>query len=366
MQVPVGRRSLLSDKAKFIVAVGGVALAIVLMLVFISLYEGVRREVSSFVQSMPGDIWVTQDGTTDLIYSASYLPESAAVDAAGMEGVIGVDRLYARLVSFAVSGENVRSYVMALSPDETLARPGLEEFMPEPGTIIVDNTFARLAGLSVGDTLSFADEELTVSEIRHVGNVLVAVFSWVSAEDFARFLGIQGVVNFILVSAEDGFTDGVVNELREEIPGSSVYTTDDFAGLASETGTRDFLPIIRVEVVISFIIGIAILSLVVYSATIERARDYAIMKVLGASPLRLYRIVLGQSSTIAALGFVIGIGLTFLVNRVAGDLVPQFVTYIRWQDIVLVLAFTVVMTLVSSFMPLQRIARVEPATVFRA
>ena len=59
MQVPVGRRSLLSDRAKFVVAVGGVALAIVLMLVVISLYEGVRRETSAFVQSMPGDIWIT-------------------------------------------------------------------------------------------------------------------------------------------------------------------------------------------------------------------------------------------------------------------------------------------------------------------
>jgi len=366
LQVPVGRRSLLADRAKFVVAVSGVALAIVLILVIISLYEGVRRETSEFVQSMPGDVWVTQEGTTDLIFSNSHLPESAAVEAAGVEGVIGVDRLYGRLMSFAVGGEDVRSYVMALSPDETLNQASLEEFMPEPGTIILDNTFARQTGLSVGETLSFAGEELTVAEVRHVGNVLVAQFAWVSAEDFARLFGIPDTVSFILVSAEDGATNAVTVALQEEIAGSSVYTTGGFAGLASEKGTVDFLPIIRVEVVISFIVGISILSLVVYSATIERARDYAIMKVLGASPFRLYRIVLGQSAIIASLGLAIGIGLTFLFNAVAGDLVPQFVTYIRWQDILFVVAFAAVMTLLSSFMPLHRIARVEPATVFRA
>ena len=173
-------------------------------------------------------------------------------------------------------------------------------------------------------------------------------------------------MNYVLVSTADGSTDDVINALRAEFPLSSVSTTGGFAGLASETGTSGFLPIVRVEVVISILVGISILSLVVYSATIERARDYAIMKVLGASHLRLYTIVLGQSSIIAALGFVIGIGLTFLMNTVARDFVPQFVTYIRWQDIAYVLAVAVVMTFLSSFMPLHRIARIEPATVFRA
>jgi len=366
MQVPVGRRSLLSDRAKFVVAVGGVALAIVLMLVVISLYEGVRRETSAFIQSMPGDIWITQEGTTDLVFSNSHLPESAAVEAAEVEGAIGVDRLYGRMMSFTVQGKHVRSYVLAISPDETLSRPGLEEFLPESGTIILDSTFVQQTGISVGDTLSFAGEELTVSEIRHVGNLLVTQLSWVSAEDFARLFGISDTVSFILVSTEDGATDDVIATLREGSAGTSVYTTEAFAGLASEEGVSSFLPIIRVLVAIAFMVGISVLSLVVYSATIERARDYAIMKVLGASPLRLYRIVLGQSTIIATLGVVIGIGLTFLFNSIAGDLVPQFITYVRFQDVVFVLAFVAIMTLLSSFMPVLRIARVEPATVFRA
>jgi ABC-type lipoprotein release transport system permease subunit len=42
------------------------------------------------------------------------------------------------------------------------------------------------------------------------------------------------------------------------------------------------------------------------------------------------------------------------------------VTYIRLKDVLLVLSATTVMTLVASVLPLQRIARVEPASVFRA
>jgi len=123
---------------------------------------------------------------------------------------------------------------------------------------------------------------------------------------------------------------------------------------------------IRVIMAISFIVGLAVLSLTIYSATIERVREYAILKVLGASPLRLYRIVLSQSITIALLGFGAGVGLAFLFNQIAGDAVPQFVTYIRWRDVLLIFGVTALMTFISTYLPTSRVARVDPASVFRA
>ena len=42
------------------------------------------------------------------------------------------------------------------------------------------------------------------------------------------------------------------------------------------------------------------------------------------------------------------------------------ITYIRAQDIALVFGITILMSIVASFMPINRVARVEPATVFRA
>ena len=366
MQVPVGRRNLLADKVKFLVALGGVTLAIVLILVILSLYQGVRRDTSSFVHSLPGDLWVTQQGTTDLVFSNSHLPEAAADDLKAIPSVVGVDRLYGRLMSFVVDGEDVRTYVMSLDPDESLARPEIRRFTPAPGTIIIDRSFADHAGLSQGEALTFEDTELTIAEVRHVGNVLVTQFSFVSHEDFRRLFGVPDTVNFFLISLDRDATEATIASIEQQIDGSSVFTTDEFASSASEKGTADFLPIIRVILAISFIVGLAVLSLTIYSATIERAREYAIMKVLGASPLRLYGIVLSQSTIIAVLGLGFGISLAFLFNSVAGNFVAQFVTYIRWQDVALVIGMTAVMTFVSSFLPINRIARVEPATVFRA
>lgn len=364
--VPVARRNLLADKVKFFVALGGVTLAIVLILVVQSLYSGVQRESSSFIHNLPGDLWVTQQGTTDLVFSNSHLPESAVDRIATVPGVALVDRLYGRLMSFEVDGREVRTYVMSLGPDGDALRAEVRGVVPEPGTIIIDHTFAKQTGLARGEVLRFNDDEFTVAEVRHVGNVLVTQFAFIHPDDFRRVFGVPDTANFFLVSLGPQAAAGTADAISEQVEGSSVFTTDEFAGRSTQKSTGDFLPIIRVIVAISFLVGLAVLSLTMYSATIEQAREYAIMKALGASPLWLYRVVLSQSTLISILGFGSGVGLAFLFNRLAGDIVPQFITYIRWQDVAIVLGAAGVMSFLASYLPINRVARVDPASVFRA
>lgn len=64
------------------------------------------------------------------------------------------------------------------------ASPGASVFVPEPGTIFLDHTFAKQAGLSTGDTLSFNDRSFEVTDVRSIGNVLVTQFAFVSPQDY--------------------------------------------------------------------------------------------------------------------------------------------------------------------------------------
>jgi putative ABC transport system permease protein len=363
-EVPIARRYLLADKAKLFVALGGVTLAVVLILVVQSVYQGVRRDYASFIRSLPGEVWVSQKGITGLTFSNSFLTRQAAADVASIPGVGAVHRLYGRLTSFEVDGHETRIYVWAMAPGGNLTAEE-KRFLPEPGTIFIDRSLAKQAGLSRGDTMRYEDAELTVAEIGHVGNVLIAQFAFINEKDYERLFGVPGAANYFLVSVSPEAIEGVTDEIARRVDGSSVFTTEEFVEVAEEAA-RDFLPIIRVITAISFIVGLALLSLTIYSATIERAREYGIMKVLGASPWRLYRVVLSQSAIITLLGFSVGVGLAFLFNRVAGDFVHQFVTYIRWQEVALTLGIVALMTFVASYLPINRVARVDPASVFRA
>jgi putative ABC transport system permease protein len=365
--VPIARRNLLADKVKLVVAVGGVTLAIVLIIVVNSLYQGVRRDMDAFVRRLPGDVWITQRGTTDLVFSNSYLPADAAPDLRSTDGVQQVYALNGRLMAFEHEGREVRTYVMSL---DFLGGDGTAqgtEFVPPYNQIILDNTFAKQAGLSEGERLTFGEKTFTVADVRGLGNVLVTQFAFIPPDAFSELFEVGGAVNYFLIVLDDGADPAsVMPKLTEQVPGSSVFTTEAFGARSSENATGDFLPIIRVILAISFIVGLAVLSLVIYSSTIERAREYAIMKVIGASQMGLYRIVLSQAIFIAVVGFGGGVGLAYLFNEVAGDLVPQFITYIRTKDVAMIFGVTLVMSIIASFMPINRVARVEPASVFRA
>ena len=76
--------------------------------------------------------------------------------------------------------------------------------------------------------------------------------------------------------------------------------------------------------------------------------------------------MLEQSLVTGLLGFLIGVGLTFLITLFASDFVPQFVTYVRPVDIAFVAVATLVMSAVAAYIPVRRLASIDPVAVFKA
>jgi putative ABC transport system permease protein len=129
---------------------------------------------------------------------------------------------------------------------------------------------------------------------------------------------------------------------------------------------ESFLPIITVLLAIGFVVGAAVVGLTIYTATIERTREYGVMKAVGASAAFLYRIVLSQSAMLTAAGFVAGLGAAIVVAWLAERAVPDFATDFQPADVLAVLTAAGLMALVASFVPVRRITGIDPAAVFRA
>ncbi len=128
----------------------------------------------------------------------------------------------------------------------------------------------------------------------------------------------------------------------------------------------DIVPILLLILLLAFSVGVAITGLTIYNATVEKAREYGILKAIGFDNRYLFRLVLEQSLVTGLLGFIIGVGLTVLAARFVTNLVPQFVTVIRWQEILFVLGITLLMSVIAALVPVRRIANVDPVTVFNA
>ena len=95
---PVARRNILADKVRLLISVGGVAFAVLLILVVGSLYRGFQKEAGSFVEGVPGDLWVMEQDTADIFHSFSIVPEENINEVASVAGVDGVISLFGKRV----------------------------------------------------------------------------------------------------------------------------------------------------------------------------------------------------------------------------------------------------------------------------
>jgi putative ABC transport system permease protein len=365
--VPLARRNLLAEKVRFSMSVAGVAFAVLLVLVIASLYRGWSKS-SAFFGELPGEIWVAQQGTSDPLRASSHLPSAGLTKLEQIDGVAMVLPVYTRRIAIPTPGLELSVQFMSFvaPPGVPISDEDRSRFFPRSGSIIIDRVFADKADLSVGSAVRVVDTDLLVEHITPGGNPLFEL-AFVNGTDAPDLLGLPGYVSFfVLVLKPNVSIDGVTRAVAETLPGAEARTSAQYAKAMSDTVDEGFLPVVGALVAIGLIIGGAVVALTTYTATIEKARDFAVLKALGASAWFVYRIVIRQSALVGVLGSAIGVVSAALVSTLVRRVVPEFVTDMRWPDSLGVFATTVLVSLVAAYIPVRRINRIDPAMVFRA
>lgn len=121
--------------------------------------------------------------------------------------------------------------------------------------------------------------------------------------------------------------------------------------------------IFTMGVVLSFIIGSAIVYMILANDVSNRLPEYATLKAMGYSHLALARIVLMQSWLLAILSYIPAAAISFLLYELTAGL-SKIPTTMTWQRVCGVLVLALVMCSVSGIMAMARLWRAEPASLF--
>jgi len=121
----------------------------------------------------------------------------------------------------------------------------------------------------------------------------------------------------------------------------------------------------RLMVSTAFAVGTAILGLVIYSATVERMREYGVLKAVGAANRQLYWLVIQQGLMTAVLGIGGGIGLAALAAQAIMDNAPKFLIVVEPRSVLITVASGLLMGVLAALLPARRAATLDPAQVFR-
>lgn len=365
----LARKNLFEQPLRLALSVLGVALSVMLILVMWAILEGILGQAGAYVRNTDAQVWVVQKGFTDIAHGFSVVPRALERT---LEEIPGVKR--------ANPLTGARSEVPTAGGDESLAvigydtRTGIggpwdfagEPVVPKPGELVVDETFAETGGLAVGDQLELPDGPRRIVALSAGTNQFTNQLAFGELRDVGGLVRLGRDVNFFALEVEPAAAERVRRRIAQEIPYVTAFSKPAFIE-SNESEIRDgFQPILYVMVGIAFFVGLAIVGLLMYTATVEKAREYGVLSAIGADRGALSGVIVRQAAITSALGFALGCLLVLPAGRLIGELAPKTeLSYPTWLFALTAVA-AVLMALVSAYVPIRRLARLDPAAVFRA
>lgn len=369
MAVSIARRNLFESPTRLLISVGGVALALLLVLALDGVFAGAMRGVTAYIDRTPFDIVISQEGVRNLHMTSSQFPEDDLRAVESVDGVRVVDPILFT-TSFLVA-EDRRSLVYLIGYESD----GLGG--PSPGTqvpsslgrdeIVIDERIAEEMSLSLGDTLTTLGRDFRVAGFVSGTVSITNSVAYIRREDFEAATRIRRTASYGLVRLAPGVDahSAVFRIGRALGDDLTVQTKSQFAESERRVVGDMSTDIIRIMNLVGFLIGLTVVGLTTYTVTLAKLRDFGVLKALGASAARLVGIVFGQ----ALLGVGLGLALAVVLALALSALLPLTGSPAR----IVVEPLSVgraaigaaVIAVLASVAPILRISVLQPADVFR-
>ena len=365
----LARRNLTRNRVRLVASMGGVALALSLTLALDAIYAGVANQLTTYIDRAGADVWVAQSGVRNLHMVASSLPETVVDQVRAVDGVADVTPILEATDTVAAGDQRAVAYVVGLSATASMGGPwDVVEGQGNvgPGEIVVDRSFARQAGVSIGDSVDVLGSQARIVGLSKGTASLVNSVAFVSFDDFRAMRGGAPVVSFVLVRVSQGASsEAVAAQIERLVPGVTAQSKADFVTQERRIVTDMTADVISIMSVIGFVVALAVVALTVYVATLARRREFGVLKALGARKGVLYRVVLVQAALSVAVGFTIGLAFTELLGYAIGRTDLNLELAITASSLAKVGGFAAVIAALAAILPIRQVAGVDPAVVFR-
>ena len=369
--IKLGWRNLVFERTRLIISVSGVALAVLLILVMSGVFAGSEEHAVAYIKNQPVPLWMMQLGVANMHMSSSTLPVDALEKVRAVPGVQeAVGLLYAN-AGVDVGDTLIYSYIFAVEDDVPFGGPwdmaeGVTNL--EWNEVVIDQDLAIRYGLELGDKVNILGTDLNIAGLSKGTFGIATSISFINKKLLASMLGISPqTASYILIQPEVGLAPKILTDrLFDAIPGINIMDQVDFAASDQELIRQMGADIIKAMNMVSYLVGLLVIGLTIYTATLERAREYGVLKAIGANFLSLVEVVFVQAYISSGLGFITGVGLSYVVANLISSLLPEMLILIRLENILQQIPVIIGITAIAALLPLGRIARLDPMIAFKA
>lgn len=364
--VPVGRRFLFADRRRATLTVLGVAASLLLVLVLGGIFAGAVDRVTYYIRTSPADLIVSQAGVRTMHMSASTLLTDSPDRVAQVPGVA-----WAAPIAFAsgsVAGPQGRQLTYLIGYDTRTDRGGPTDLtagrLPGAGEAILDEQAADRLGIGLGDRFTVMGMPVRAVGLSTGGSSITNTTVFVDLAEFARIHDDR--VSYVLAGLDEGADPNTVaDRIRAEVEGVTVQSREQFAESEARIVTDMSADLLRLMSTIGLVIALAVIALGLMTATLNRLRDFAVLKALGARTPRLARAVAMQVLLTVVLASAVATTAALALAWLLPIAAPAVQISVTATAVAQTTAAALVVGLIAALWPLRRIAALDAATAFR-
>lgn len=413
----LARKNLLEDIPRFLVAQAGIMFAVVLVTVQLGIFRGFLRSTALIVDRAEADLWVSSE---DMVYFelTPSIPAESMFLIGDIEGVTLTEPLLLPSAQWHSEGGQIAPLkIIGFNPDGVLFQPwnvieGDVTALNAPYTVLIDQSNKKSLDVQAMDDLAEINSlpSKVVGFTEGTQSIASSAFAFTSIESALSYSTSTFKTSMSCLSDADGNLncDRVARRLPPEewnknqsnvrsLEASDGIThilvkLDETANLetvraaieAQVSGVRALTPeqvaertrfywrdrtgigfILGMGAGLGVVVGIVIVSQILYSSVSDHIKEFGTLKAMGASDWMLYGVIVEQSLWMAIMGYAPGTLLCFAISKLTASSMG-IVILITPLSSLAVFGITLTMCVGSAFFAIQKVTRVDPAIVFKA
>jgi len=392
--ISLAGRDILHGWGKFALTGLGLGLLIGVTLTMAGVYRGMVDDAQALLTNSQADLWVVQKDTQGPYAEASSIKDDVVRSVRGMPGVAQAANVtYLTMQVQRPSGDEARTMVVGVEP----GKPGAPGYLVAGRQLTRDHYEAVAdvkTGLKLGDAVrvrrhSYTVVGLTQRMVSSGGDPMLFVPLKDAQE--AQFLkdndtiqsdrtrtaanpafnrpGVPGLldavqalqtsshnVNAVLVQLQAGWQADEVADALKRWKHVQVYTRvgmeDILVAKLIATSARQ----IGMFLAILAVVSAAIVAFIIYTMTLGKIREIAVLKLIGTRNLTIASMILQQAMGLGLIGFMVG----KISATIWAPIFPKYVLLMP-RDAVTGLVATLVICALASTLAIRVALKVDPA-----
>ena len=395
--ISLAMRDIQHSWAKFVLTGLGLGLLIGVTLTMAGVFRGMVDDAQALLNNSGADLWVVQKDTQGPYAESSNLKDDVVRAIVGLPGVAKAANItYFTMQIKSVHGREARAMVEGIEPG-AMGLPGQPAHLVA-GRHLTHSHYEAVAdtktGLSLGERVRIRRHDhvvvgLTQRMVSSGGDPMVFIALKDAQE--AQFLkdndaivndrvrtannpafnrpGVPGLldaaqnqqntsrsVNAVLVQVASGWSAQEVAEPIRRWKHLTVYTRSDMEEILVQKLIATSAKQIGMFLAILAVVSAAIVAFIIYTMTLGKIREIAVLKLIGTRNATIASMILQQALGLGVIGFVVG--------KVAATLwapvFPKFVLLLT-QDAALGFVATLLICALASTLAIRVALRVDPA-----